>query len=106
MLVRFSSTATESITMFGDSATQLIRMMGATGNVPGAVRAEDIPSALTMLRSALHRVQEVVADHDGVEDDEKEDEPPPVALSTRAMPLLGILERAAQKGAPVMWERA
>ncbi|HTE43328.1 MAG TPA: DUF1840 domain-containing protein [Steroidobacteraceae bacterium] len=105
MLVKFSSNATESITMFGDAATQLIRMMGATGNIPGALRAEDLSSAITSLRAALRRVQETDESHDAVED-EQEDSPPPIALSTRAMPLIGILERAAAKGTPVMWERA
>jgi hypothetical protein len=107
MLVRFTSTATESITMFGDVATQLIRMMGATGNVPGALRAEDLQSAISSLRSGLHRVQQQNASQDAVEEpDQEQDSEPPVALSSRAMPLIGILERAAVKGAPVMWERA
>ena len=37
MLVKFRSPATESITMFGEAATQLLKLMGATGRVPGGL---------------------------------------------------------------------
>ena len=53
MLVKFSSTATESITMFGDPASQLIKMLGASGKVPGAISADDIPAALERLQRQL-----------------------------------------------------
>ena len=41
MLVRFKSPATETITMFGNDATQLLKLMGATGRIPGGLSAED-----------------------------------------------------------------
>src|SRR5882757_9161247 len=53
MLVRFSSTATEPLIMFGDVAIQLIKMMGASGTIPGALYAADIPAAITRLRQQL-----------------------------------------------------
>ena len=37
MLVQFRSPATETITMFGEAATQLLKLMGATGRVPGGL---------------------------------------------------------------------
>ena len=45
MLVQFSSPATETITMFGNAAVQLLKLMGATGRVPGGLSADDVPPA-------------------------------------------------------------
>ena len=41
MLVRFNSDA-GIITMFGDVAVTLLKMMGQSGAVPGAIRPEDM----------------------------------------------------------------
>ena len=108
MLVRFSSTKTEPIIMFGDHAVQLIKMLGATGNVPGALSAEDIPAALHRLRQHLQVLPaaspEPVAKDADEEDDEQRETP--IELATRAAPLIELLERAAAGNAPVMWEPA
>jgi hypothetical protein len=108
VLVRFSSTATESITMFGDSAIQLIKMLGASGAIPGAIGADDIPQAIQRLRQALqaYAAQTAVpADADLPEDGDRDGEPR-VGLATRAAPLLGLLERAGVANVPLMWEVA
>jgi hypothetical protein len=107
MLVRFKSTATDSINMFGDSAQQLIKMLGGSGNVPGAISAADIPAALSRLRQQLQTLAAVEASQasNGKEDDEDDkDKQPSVALSARAQPLIDLLERAGKAGEPVMWE--
>ena len=108
MLVRFRSTETESITMFGDVALQLIRMLGASGAVPGAIYAENIPAAVQRLRQqlALETQSGSAPSGDTTEDEEQEDREPPIALRARAQPLIEILERAAAANAPVMWEGA
>ena len=105
MLVRFSSTKTESITMFGDSATPLIKMLGATGAIPGALNADDIPAALSRLRQQL-QAQTATAPAPEKQDDDEEDKDrqPQIALATRALPLIDLLERASANHAPVMWE--
>lgn len=106
MLVRFSSVKTESITMFGDVAVQLIRLLGGSGAVPGAIAAEDIPAGIKRLRAGLASQKTVLAPPDrDSDDDEKEDKEPAIDLSTRAGPLLDILERASAADAPVMWEK-
>ena len=53
MLVQFRSPATETITLFGDAAVELLKLMGATGRVPGGLSAEDVPPALQRLESAV-----------------------------------------------------
>lgn len=105
MLVRFSSIKTESITMFGDIAVQLIRMLGGSGSIPGAIGAEDIPGAVKRLR---HQLQTHTAPDDGGADaagneDDEDDREPRVALATRAGPLIDLLERASAANVGVMW---
>jgi hypothetical protein len=97
MLVRFNSKV-GMITMFGDVATKLLRVMGQTGAVPGAILAPEIPAAVQRLREGvgLHRENAQTEDRD-------EDEPR-VNLSQRAFPLIELLERAAKSGADVIWE--
>ena len=107
MLVRFTSVATESITMFGDIAMQLIKMLGASGALPGAIGAEDIPAAMQRLRQQMK--MQAIANAETSDGDEEEGDKgrePPIALTTRAGPLLDILERASAAKAPVMWEKA
>jgi hypothetical protein len=106
MLVRFKSAATDSINMFGDSAQQLIKMLGGSGSIPGAITAADIPGALNRLRQQLQTQAAVAAPQTSNKDDDEDDKDkqPNVALSTRAQPLIDLLERAGKAGEPVMWE--
>jgi hypothetical protein len=118
MLVTFSSTATDSITLFGDVAVTLIKMMGNTGRVPSAIGADEVPDALHRLESAIERIRvqlhaEPAAppamNEDWGSDDQKDqaddqDREPPVDLATRAVPLIALLKRAAGAHAPVMWK--
>ena len=116
MLVTFKSSATDSVTMFGDVATELIRMMGGTGRIPGAFNSEDVPSALQQLESSLQRLNAQPHAHgpaaaappadneDAPADGDEEDQEPPVEIAVRAIPLVGLLKRAAAAKAEVMWE--
>ena len=56
MLVRFDSKA-GTITMFGDVAAKLLRMMGQTGSIPGALLAADIPAATARLSTEVQALQ-------------------------------------------------
>lgn len=98
MLVRFDSKA-GSITMFADVAKDLLKLMGQTGALPGALLASDIPAALERLRTAVDR-QPAKSDS---EDDESGGEPK-VGLRQRAFPLIELLERAAKRGEDVIWD--
>jgi hypothetical protein len=113
MLVTFRSEATESITMFGDVAKSLLTMMGATGRVPGALSADDVPGALTRLESeveglkaAAHATAAPPADNEdaAADEDEVDAKQAPVALATRAVPLVSLMKRAAAAHAAVVWE--
>jgi hypothetical protein len=113
MLVTFRSTATESITMFEDVAVQLLKLMGATGRIPGALGPDDVGPALQRLEQATEQIKAGThvtparpADNEDAknEDEDDEDREAPVDLATRAVPLLSILKRAAAAKAEIMWE--
>ncbi len=99
MLVRFDSDVGGFI-MFGDVAVTLLKMMGQSGVVPGAILAADIPPALDRLKSALH-LQHEPAQPPAAESSERKE--PPVTLRQRAVPLIDLLSRAAQKNKDVIW---
>ena len=46
MLVTFTTDAYADITMFGDVALKMLRMMGHSATVPSAILAADVPEAL------------------------------------------------------------
>ena len=102
MLVRFNS-KTGMITMFGDVATKLLRMMGQSGAVPGAILAPDIPAAVERLRQSISMQiePEKKQPRDGESEAESDQR---VSLSQRAFPLIELLERAAKNGSDVIWE--
>ncbi len=52
MLVTFSCPAYAGITMIGDVAIRLLKAMGHSGTVPGALLAEDVQAALERLEAA------------------------------------------------------
>ena len=112
MLVTFRSTATESITMFQDVAVQLLKLMGATGRIPGALGPDDVGPALQKLelateqiRAGTHVTPARPADNeDSQSEDEDEEREPPVDIATRAVPLLSIMKRAAAAHAELVWE--
>lgn len=99
MLVRFNSDA-GIIIMFGAVAITLLKMMGQSGAIPGAIRPEDIPAALERLKRA------VAAHREPTPTREKEDPDvePTVSLRQRAFPLIELLTRAAQRECHVIWE--
>jgi len=102
MLVTFSCPAYASITMFGDVAVRLLKMMGHSGTVPGALLAEDVPAALERLAAA------VAADKQTPEPEvpaEGEDGEPAVSLPHRALPLIELLKAAAKAKCDVMWDK-
>jgi hypothetical protein len=98
VLVRFDSKA-GTLTTFGDVAVKLLRMMGQSGSVPGAILARDIPAAVQRLRQALGQLGDEEAQNASSKDEER------VSLRNRAFPLIELLERAARTDADVIWDQ-
>lgn len=101
MLVTFSTPAYADITMFGDVAVRMLKMMGRSETVPGAILAEDVQSALEQLKTAVEAEQQLPVQENI---DEEADEPA-VSLSHRALPLIELLEAAAKAECNVMWDK-
>ncbi|MTW22559.1 DUF1840 domain-containing protein [Allochromatium palmeri] len=103
MLIRFETPAYATITMFGDVAVTLIKLMGHSGAVPGALLAEDVPAALARLKNAVAEHPDATLDPD-TPNQHQGDESQHVSLAHRALPLIELLEAAARDGENVMWE--
>jgi Domain of unknown function (DUF1840) len=101
MLVTFRSDAWGNITMFGDVAVALLKMMGHSGTVPSALLARDVPAALARLKQQLASgaKEENVGAPSGDDDVEQA-----VGLEARAYPLIEMLSAAAAQEADVMWQ--
>lgn len=98
MIVTFTTKAYADITMFGDVALALLKMMGHSPNVPGAILAADVPAALALLKAALAVARTLPPAADPAEDE------PVVSMAHRALPLVELLEAAIKAGANVMWK--
>lgn len=105
MLVTFHSRAYADITLFGDVAQTLLKMMGHSATVPGALLAADIPTARARLQAAL-AAHDATPPSDTRDEDaeENEEQEPPTPLSLRALPLLDLLDASARAGCDVMWD--
>lgn len=99
MLVTFSCKAYADITMFGDVAVLLLKMMGHSGAVPGALSADEVAGALQRLRSALAEEALQNGKIEGVEEE------PSISLAQRAYPLIALLQAAQGAHTHVMWDK-
>jgi hypothetical protein len=96
MLIRFHSKF-GAFTIQGDTGVALLRLMGMSGSVPGALLAQDIAPALEKLKAAVASGK-APASADAPEEGAR------VSLSARAFPLAQLLENAAKRGSDVVWE--
>lgn len=99
MLVTFTTDAYADITMFGDDALAMLKMMGHSATVPGAILAADVPEALSRLTAALEVQKEASSP---VENEDEQE--PVVSIVNRALPLIELLTAAAKANRNVMWK--
>ena len=59
MLVTFTTNTYPDITMFGDFALTMLKMMGHSATVPGAILAPDVPEALSV--NSRYRCRKILA---------------------------------------------
>ena len=101
MLVKFHTPSHGNITYEGKVGIALLKLMGCTGNVPGALDSEHVAPALHKLKHELAMHQEEEHARGDQADDGDEDV---IALRTRAFPLLELLDAAIAAGDYVSWE--
>ncbi len=94
MLVTFHTKEATSVTMFGGFAMQLLKFMGHSPAVPGALLASDVPEALARLR-------ENVCETGDLPDREPNWK---VRCQPFAYPLIELLTIAANTHCDVLWE--
>jgi Domain of unknown function (DUF1840) len=76
--------------------------------VPGAILAAELPAALARLRAALDESGHVPSPAPAAEPNDEEGtapRDPPINLTTRAVPLIAMIERAIAGGSDLMWDR-
>jgi len=108
MIVTFKSKATGNLIYFKDIAVKLLSLMGRDDKVPSALYAEDVSVALTKLQLALTAIAEeeqakAEQSEAGIAQNEVKAKPY-ISLTVRAQPLVEMLQRAAKKQCPVLWE--
>ncbi len=98
MLVTFTTDAYADITMFGDVALAMLKMMGHSPTVPGAILAADVPVALSRLKAAID------AGKSSQSPAHKDADEPEVSMAHRGLPLINLLAAAAKAESNVMWK--
>lgn len=100
MLVTFRSPAYSDVTMFGHVALALLKAMGHSGAVPGALATTDVGPALVALQNAVQQQGELPLPLE-LEDESREES---VTLARRALPLLALLDAAQRAKTYVSWD--
>lgn len=110
MLIKFDSEA-GTFTMDGGIAVQLLRAMGHSGTVPGAILPADIPGALARLKGIVEKSVQEGSVHEGSPAISKPagresgaETEAQVSLRQRAFPLIDLLTRAAARDKEVLWK--
>jgi len=98
MLVTFKTAVHANILMFGSDALTMLKIMGQSGTIPGAILAEDVPAALAALVAAMDAQKNIPPVQ------VKDEEEAGVSLRGRGLPLIELFSWAARAGKNVMWE--
>lgn len=100
MLVTFTTEAHANITMFGDNALEALKMMGHSATVPGAIKAEDVPEALSRLKASTEsgNIPPPMVNKNADE--------PVVSMAHRILPLIDLLSAAAKANSYVTWDQS
>lgn len=104
MLVTFTTDAYADITMFGGDALTMLKMMGHSATVPGAILATDVPQALNRLTAALDAQKKASEVSPPVETKDEDTDEPVVSMVKRGLPLIELLTAAAKADCNVMWK--
>ena len=77
--------------MFESYAKHMLKLMDQSGKIPGALRSEDVATALAALQK-------------GLKSETNDDDNDEISMSTRAYPLIQLLKHAVAEKEYVMWD--
>lgn len=101
MLITFRSRTGQSVPMFESPAKTLLKRMGHSDTVPGAILSAEIQGYLTTLEHAL----KLEASSNDNSDEDKDFIDEAVSLNQRAFPLLELMRYAVKKDENLMWDQ-
>ena len=102
MPITFKSKHSPDILMLENVGREMIRLMGHSGTLPGALAVQDIPAALERLQAA---VSGGTLEADRGKDHDEESLGPAISAAHRALPLIEMLKVARREQEHVLWER-
>lgn len=95
-MVKFITKHHADIDMFDSIAEKLLKLMGHSGTVPGALAADEVAGALENLEKAINTPQAAAGDNW---------DSGSVSLKHRALPLIGLLQAALTSEEHIIWEK-
>ncbi len=95
-MIIFKTKHHADVEMFDAPALSLIKSMGRSDNIPGALNPDEVEQALSNLKAALNKAS--ARSGDSWDDDS-------VSLSHRGAPLVELLENALKEEEHVIWEK-
>lgn len=101
MLVRFDSKV-GTFSMFEKDARTMIKLMGHSDTIPGAILGADVEKTLQIFQTGLSETAKQENQHIAPKHDEETEEN--VSVNRRAYPMLELLKKAATQKEIVMWD--
>lgn len=98
MLITFKSPASSDVTMFGDVAKQMMKIIGKDISDKGIVTVEYLPAAISKLKAAISADIQIESQSEPNGDDGKS-----VGIVQRAPPLVELFEWSLKQKVPVVW---
>lgn len=102
MPVIFSTPTSHRVFMLDKDAAFMLKAMRTSGNIPGALFSEDIPSALSELQARLQLEQQNHEENEEQNAATNQDNDF-VSINTKALPLVELLERAVAQNEKLLW---
>lgn len=101
MLVRFDSKV-GTFSMFEKDARTMIKLMGHSDKIPGAILGAEAEKTLQIFQTGLSEAAKQDNQHAAPKHDDDAEET--VSVNRRAYPMLELLKKAAKQKETVMWD--
>ena len=99
MPVIFNTPTSERIIMFDKDADFMLKAMKTSGNIPGALYADDVSDALKALKNRVE-----IESNDTELESNNDNDSDHVGLNTKALPLIELMQKAIDQEEKLMWD--